>query len=399
MTSSDCRRILFLSFKSLLDRNSGAAIELRTILEAFAQSGDSIAAMSFHCFDTGNDYRPDTRIAADVSDHNNIGRLFHFDEKGIRHYLQIGPSFDTMDIKQADFDRFVANSKMIIDEFAPTHLIFFGSNELIPILQFATSKGTELLLYAGTAAYNAERQPLFDIAEKIIVPSEFIANHYDARFGVKCITIPTALPFDLPCVDTEAKSDARKQGFITIINPAADKGGHVAFAIARFMPDLGNRFLAVESRATQRFWQDHNYDTAALQNLWWAPWQPKISTVLRQTSILLMPSLIEEAAGKVISEAMAYGVPTVAYDVGGIPQQLGGSGILIPLTANMKLHPIKKHYDIYPSQESITPWIVSIKALIEDKDTYQKASQTAILSAKRYELDSVLAEWNKILTA
>lgn len=397
MNYVNTRRILFLSFKTLLDRNSGAALELRTILEEFPKQGDQVAALSFNCYDNGNSYRVDPRIASETTDTANIGRFFHFDDKGIRHYLQIGNGLDTMDITRDDFTRFLENAKGVIADFDPTHVIYFGSNELLPILVSAKKAHAKLILYAGTASYEAERQPLFDIADKVIVPSHFIAELYNVRFGKQCVTIPTALPFALPKIDIEDKVRARRKDFITIINPAADKGGHIAFAIARFMPNLSNRFLAVESRATQSFWQDHKYDTASLPNLWWAPWQPNISDILTHTSILLMPALINEAAGKVISEAMAFGVPTIAFDVGGISQQLDGTGVLIPIPPELSLNPVSKAYDIYPTRKSLLPWVSTIESLVASEEKYRSHSKACATAANRYELSRILGEWSKTM--
>jgi glycosyltransferase involved in cell wall biosynthesis len=52
---------------------------------------------------------------------------------------------------------------------------------------------------------------------------------------------------------------------------------------------------------------------------------PKTAAMLAGASVLVMPSQAFESFGLTIIEAMAFGVPVVTTDVGGIPEVLGGS--------------------------------------------------------------------------
>lgn len=54
-----------------------------------------------------------------------------------------------------------------------------------------------------------------------------------------------------------------------------------------------------------------------------------IPTLLSQKSVLLLSS-VSEACPMVILEAMASGVPTVATDVGGVPELISDNGIVVP---------------------------------------------------------------------
>ena len=384
-------RILFLSFKTLLDRNSGAAIELRAILEAVTALGASAQALTFNCYDTGNDYKVDPEIADELTNQRNVGRLFHIEIEGVRHYLQPATGLHTLDIDQRDFETFLHNSEQVIASYKPTHVLFFGSNELLPILKKA--KSAKIVMYVGTASYEKERKPLFDISDKVIVPSDFIGELCKKKFQKQCYTIQTSLPFSIPDIDIERKSRERKSSFISIVNPAADKGGHVVFAIAKNMPNLSNRFLAVESRATARFWQSHGYDLSSISNLWWAPWQPDISTILEKSALLLMPSLVNEAAGKIISEAMAFGVPTIAFDRGGIAQQMRGTGVLLECKDEFKLNKETQKYNIYPSQIGISSWTDAITNTLNDKNKYQEMSSAAKSAAAYYDIAKVSKRW------
>jgi hypothetical protein len=387
------RRIAFIGFKTLLDRNSGASLELLTVLEGLAARGHQVSSMSFNCYDTGDAYKADLEISEKLDPAKSEDNLFHYDKNGIRHFLQVAASKDTKKISQTNFDRFRISVTNYIDTFLPDIVVFFGSNEMLPFLDYAKKKGSKIVFYVGTASYEAARRPLFELADAIVTPSDFINTLYQDRFGTSSTVIPTILPFELPKIDVMQKTKRMNDGFITLVNPAVDKGGHIFFAIARDMADLNNRFLAVESRATARFWEDNGYKISKIENLFWAPFQSNISTILKASSILIMPSLCDEAAGKVISEAHAYGVPTISYDVGGIAQQSGSAGYVIPLSSHLRSDPVKHKYHIVVEQADTNIWASTIKGLLENPERYSQAVAASLENAKRFSAASILPQW------
>jgi glycogen synthase len=55
----------------------------------------------------------------------------------------------------------------------------------------------------------------------------------------------------------------------------------------------------------------------------------EVPAFIRHADVLVLPSVYEEL-GSVLIEAMSAGVPVVATDTGGIPDALGGAGVLVP---------------------------------------------------------------------
>ena len=49
-----------------------------------------------------------------------------------------------------------------------------------------------------------------------------------------------------------------------------------------------------------------------------------------QARLLLVPSVWEEAWGRVVTEAQLNGIPVLATAIGGLPESVGPGGILIP---------------------------------------------------------------------
>lgn len=93
--------------------------------------------------------------------------------------------------------------------------------------------------------------------------------------------------------------------------------------------------------------------------------------------LLLVPSLNEEGFSRVILEAAANGIPVITNSLGGIPEALGDSGILVEVdTAELK------HLDI---GKLVTIYRESIERIDTDKNFYQELQQKAFNRAMAYE--------------
>jgi glycosyltransferase involved in cell wall biosynthesis len=90
--------------------------------------------------------------------------------------------------------------------------------------------------------------------------------------------------------------------------------------------------------------------------------------------LLLVPSLCMEGFSRVIVEAAAHGVPAIANAVGGIPEAMGDSGVLIPFGSE---HPIDINglADRYAS---------AIRGLFDDEALYRRLQQKALEWANAY---------------
>ncbi len=388
-------KTVFLSFKSLLDKNSGAALEIKLVLETLAKNGFECASVSLNCYDTGDNYTQDERIDARLNPKHGRGGFFHYDEVGIRHYLYVGRSKDTMKIDQKDLDGFLNNAASFLRNFKPDVVIFFGSNELLPLLRLAKENGAKVIFYTGTASYQDERKPLFHIADSLVVPTAFIGSLYKERFGNEFHVIPTTLPFDVVAPDPECMNARRLLGPLTLINPTPDKGAYFLFHIAKNDRLRHRTFLCVESRGTRSFWRTSGVNINEIENVHWAPWQTDISQVLGRSSVLLMPSLVAEAAGKVIAEAMALGVPCIGFNIGGITEQIGRGGITLPFDNRLSAHPDTLQYQIQVPIDSVLPWVDTLDTLLSNKAHYEALAGQAVEEATRFLPQNTVLLWEK----
>jgi hypothetical protein len=279
----------------------------------------------------------------------------------------------------------------------PDVIIFFGSNELLPLLKLGKSLGSMILLYAGTASYQPERQPLFDISDTLIVPTDFIGKLYRKRFGKSYVKIPTTLSFEPEPPSLETIEARRNMGSITLINPTPDKGGHFFMHLSKFLEETDRTFLCVESRGTRNYWRRSGMNPDVFQRIIWAPWQADIRALLRGTAVLAMPSLVEEAAGKVASEAMALGVPCIGFDIGGIKEQIGEGGVLMSFDPRLSADAATGLYKSSVPNEPVSAWGSSLTDLLNSEQRYRALSRLASSEAERFDKQKTVAMWNNVI--
>lgn len=104
----------------------------------------------------------------------------------------------------------------------------------------------------------------------------------------------------------------------------------------------------------------------------------KFIEIMKESHILLAPSLWHEPFGIVILEAMNFGIPVIASNRGGIKEivKQNDVGIIVP-----------------PDPENIAK---KIELLINNKKMYKKFSSNAIKNIKRYEPERVFKRYEKI---
>ena len=96
--------------------------------------------------------------------------------------------------------------------------------------------------------------------------------------------------------------------------------------------------------------------------------QKDMRKVYGRCKILLVPSLWEEAYGRVVTEAQFSGIPVVASNRGGLPEAVGPGGILIE------------------PDGPIEEWVSVIRELWQNDEFYKERSAAATAYAHRREL-------------
>jgi glycosyltransferase involved in cell wall biosynthesis len=186
----------------------------------------------------------------------------------------------------------------------------------------------------------------------------------NSEFMAKMVRRLTGRPAGViyPSLETPVGVSADPGGFITMINPHLKKGIDTFLAVAQLLPD--ERFLLVES------WKLDPESLAALQqrlaalpNVNFMHRVADVGAVYSRTRLLLVPSLWEEAFGRVVIEAQSCGIPVVASHRGGLPESVGEGGLCVADHAN------------------VSAWIAAIRSVLEDPAAYRNLSARALAHA------------------
>lgn len=190
--------------------------------------------------------------------------------------------------------------------------------------------------------------------------SRFVAARFRAAFGIE----PAAIPPLVRAGDYRVQSRRRNA---TFVGPVRRKGVETAFALAQRRPDVPFRFVEswpLSRRELRRLARR----ARALGNVELRRSTGDMRGVYRDAKLLLVPSVWEEAWGRVVTEAQLSGIPVLASDRGGLPESVGPGGILVPADADL------------------ADWEKALSALWDDEDHYDRLARAALEHARRPEI-------------
>ncbi len=190
-----------------------------------------------------------------------------------------------------------------------------------------------------------------------VANSAFTAFRYAAHFPVS----PTVIH---PIIDEEKYRVSSRQEKVLFISPTPRKGVDIALRVATLCPDIP--FLFVESGPLEKKMRDDLFKKLDhLPNVSFMKAQADMRPVYEAAKILIVPSLWEEAYGRVAAEAIISGIPVIAYRRGGLPEAVGKGGILLPADA------------------SAEDWARRVRELWNDEDMYKSFSKAAFEESRQ----------------
>jgi glycosyltransferase involved in cell wall biosynthesis len=190
--------------------------------------------------------------------------------------------------------------------------------------------------------------------------SRFTADKYRQEFGIASAIIP-------PIFRAGDYRAPRAPENITMINPRPQKGSELVLKLVAACPDIP--FCLVESwelsAEEKAMWhqqmQRHPNLTLRARTM-------DMADVYRRAKLVLVPSKLEEAWGRVASEAQFSGIPVIASNRGGLPEAVGPGGVLLD-----------------PDRPEL--WVEAIRKLWDDEQHYSQLSAAAVSHAGRAEID------------
>jgi glycosyltransferase involved in cell wall biosynthesis len=227
------------------------------------------------------------------------------------------------------------------------------------IMRMLTAECPERLLAAARADAAVAR--LLDSPRvQLVSNSRYVAGLVETLFGRPC-------PVDYPLIErTHSAAGDRSAACITFVNPRPIKGLDLALEVAALLPD--RQFIFAESHVLSGAERKAlARELRRLPNVTFRPHADSLKSAYAQTALLMVPSRFREAFGRVIIEACANGIPVVARQMGGIPETMGTSGVMLDRADPPDL------------------WAKTIEGILSDPDRYAGLSAIAVANAQREE--------------
>lgn len=199
-------------------------------------------------------------------------------------------------------------------------------------------------------------KPFTDI--RFISNSNFIADIIMSKIGRR--------PFIFPPIIIKDKFKASHIGKnVTFVNPIEEKGLSRALSIAQLLSEF--KFLFVEAWSINNDYRKFLLsEINRIGNIELMSETMNPRQIYERTKVLIVPSICEEAFGRVAMEAQINGIPVVATNIGGLPESVGNGGILIDQEASME------------------SWAHAVRSLMQDEILWSSFSTKALLHAETF---------------
>ncbi|MGH3449254.1 MAG: glycosyltransferase [Haloechinothrix sp.] len=183
-----------------------------------------------------------------------------------------------------------------------------------------------------------------------LATSRFVAMRCRPPAGTRVVIF---YPPFAPPVTPDHVGNARHA--LLMVNPVPDKGVGLVHQLASAMPE--RPFTLVEG-----WWPPDR--PPSLPNVSYVPSQWSMAHLYRDARLLLVPSMVEEAFGRVAIEAGLHGVPAIASHLGGLPEAVGAGGLTL-------------------DPADMDAWRAAVTDL-DDPDTHTRFAHAASDNAQKY---------------
>jgi len=253
--------------------------------------------------------------------------------------------------------------KSVIKKFKPS-VVVVQSGEPAKLVKISLGLSCKTIAYIRDVEFDLHGGDYLPHPNlTVIANSQFTSNVFYKNFGIHSEVIPPSIDQKKYLISTPKKVVKK----VVFINPHLCKGVDIAINLAKLNKDIP--FLFVESWPLSN--EDKSYyltKIKSLPNVECLPRQSNMRHIYEQAKVILMPSIWEEAWGRVASEAHVNGIPVLASNIGGLPESVGTGGILLdPLI-------------------DINEWSKALNDMWNNTKLYQKLSQNAIVYSKRKEI-------------
>jgi len=386
-------RILFASPHCLLDKTNGAALATWELMIQLTQRGFPCEAVTASICDPSREVSME-----EVLSRHSLAKIKRTDFiKGlplievndgiINHTILRTHSSRRSALTGQEGEAFLSLVEEKISQSQPQLLLTYGGLSAERKIHLLAHKhDTSVVFYLHNSLYT--KTETFSEVDLILVPSEFLSKFYQEKLSIQSqVLYPLFKNEDYLVTHRDPR-------YITFINPIPDKGltlfARIISEALRELPQA--QFLVVEGR-----WNQANVARVGLKldripNVQVIPYQQDMKTVYAQTKMILYPSFMGEAFGRIVVEAQLNGIPVLASRQGGIPEALNGGGFLFDLPERCM-----KKWMAIPTAEEVNSWIETLRTLLEDPKAYEEAQRRAFQAAEKFNPERNIQEAMNLL--
>src|SRR5205085_8022860 len=94
-----------------------------------------------------------------------------------------------------------------------------------------------------------------------------------------------------------------------------------------------------------------------------------------RTKVLLVPSLLGEAFGQIVVDAMLRGIPVIASNAGALPEAKLGVDYVLPVNM-IERYVFDDEMQVQPvaPEQDVTQWTETLRGLLADRALYERVS-------------------------
>jgi glycosyltransferase involved in cell wall biosynthesis len=381
-------RVLFVTPWCLLDSTNGGAVSMRLLLRELARTGVECAAVNDALFtDVAaigvRSLRAMLRRQGLESSRRRLGGVEHVEARdGQVAYAIADPTARLRpQSSQQETETFLSLVRRKLAETSPDIVLTWARDDSEPVIHaLARKQGAAVVANVLTTDFPLAREMIAGAA-LVLTSSRDCASVLAKRDGVAARVLYPIVP------RSRVATSRRGARHVTFVNPVPQKGLTVFLRIAEraqhLLPDA--RFLVVEGRWTGPVVEEVAVSLEAFPNIRVMPSQADVRRIYARTRVLLFPSLWRESFGMMIVEAQANGIPVIASRRGGIPEALGGAGVLIDPPARCV-----RDFSLIPNAREVRPWLAALDRLLHDRTAYRRAAEQARRSARAFEADRII---------
>ncbi|MGC4054988.1 MAG: glycosyltransferase [Paludibaculum sp.] len=226
---------------------------------------------------------------------------------------------------------------------------------------------------------SASKTEILKRADATVGVGHHVAGYVREWSGIDAIHVPISLLEDTRNFPLLGRFE---NPYVAMVNPCAVKGISIFLDLADRMPEV--RFAAIPTWGTQA---DEVTAMRSRPNITLLNQMDNIDGLLRQTKVMLVPSVWAEARSRIVLEAMSRGIPVVASDVGGLHEAKLGVPYLIRVNPIVKYKP-SVDASMVPVAEvppqDVAPWHKVMQRLTTDQPHWEELASASRKAALEY---------------